>query len=80
MIKLYTSPTCTNCPAIKQRLDTAGLQYTVRDVSHPEARDELFSLGVRAVPYLVAVNATGSDYKALGAAINVQSLKEFMNG
>lgn len=80
MIKLYTSPTCSNCPAIKQRLAAAGLAYTLRDVSDPEAREELFSQGVRAVPYLYAVNATGSEYKALGAAINVNSLKEFMNG
>lgn len=78
MIKLFTSPTCSNCPGIKQRLDEAGLQYTALDVSLPEAREELFSHGVRAVPYLIAENAYGSEYKALGAAIHIGRLKEFM--
>lgn len=78
-IKLYTSPTCTNCGPVKDRLIAAGLDFEIRDVSHPEARDELFSHGVRAVPYLHAVNAHGSEYKALGGGINVQSLKGMMD-
>ena len=77
-VKLYTSPSCANCPAVKKRLDDAGIEYTVRDVSDLEAREELFNLGVKAVPYLHAENAYGSEYKALGAAINIQSLKEFL--
>lgn len=77
MIKLFTSQTCANCPGIKKQLDEAGLQYTTVDASTPEGREELFSHGVRAVPYLVAVNAYGSEYKALGVGINIKSLKEF---
>ena len=74
-VKLFTSPTCANCPAIKKRLDEAGISYVTLDVSSPEARDELFSYGVRAVPYLHAENAVGSEYKAIGGGINIQSLK-----
>jgi len=77
-VKLYTSPSCTNCGPVKQRLTEAGIPFEVRDVSSPEARDELFSQGVKAVPYLHAVNAVGSEYKALGTAINAKSLKEFL--
>lgn len=79
MIKLFTSQTCTNCPAIKKRLDEAGLQYTQVDAGTSEGREELLSHGVRAVPYLYAENAVGSEYKALGSGINVKSLKEFLN-
>lgn len=77
MIKLYTSQTCANCPGIKKQLDESGMQYEQVDAGTPEGREELFSHGVRAVPYLVAVNAYGSEYKALGAGINIKSLKEF---
>lgn len=77
-VKLYTSPSCTNCGPVKKRLTEAGIQFETRDVSSPEAREELFTQGVRAVPYLHAVNAVGSEYKALGDAINVNSLKEFL--
>lgn len=77
-VKLYTSPTCANCPSVKQRLEEAGIQYEIRDVSDLEARQELFNQGVRSVPYLHAENAYGSEYKALGNAINVQSLKKML--
>lgn len=79
MIKLYTSPTCSLCPGVQEQLEAAGLTYKLMDVSRPEAREELFSHGVRAVPYLHAINAHGSDYKALGSGINITSLKEFLN-
>lgn len=78
-VKLYTSPTCSACPSVKKSLDEAGINYELRDVSDPEARSELFSLGVRAVPYLVAENRHGSEYKALGTGINPTSLQEFLN-
>lgn len=77
-IKLFTTPSCANCPGIKKQLDEAGLQYEQVDASTLEGREELFAHGVRAVPYLVAENAYGSEYKALGNGINVKSLKEFL--
>lgn len=78
-VKLYTSPTCGACPAIKERLDASGIKYTLCDVSDLKYRDELFSLGVRAVPYLIATNSHGSEYQALGTGINVTSLEVFLN-
>lgn len=77
-VKLYTSPSCANCPSVKKRLEEAGIEYTLRDITDLEARQELFNLGVRAVPYLHAENAYGSEYKALGNAINIQSLKKML--
>ena len=78
-VKLYTSPTCTVCGPIKLELVKAGIEFVERNVSDPEAREELFNIGVRAVPYLVAENAYGSEYKALGNGINIKSLKEMLN-
>lgn len=78
-VKLYTTPTCANCPAVKRELDKAGIAYETVDVSDEEAREELFSYGVRGVPYLVATNGYGSEYKALGNAITVKSLQTFLN-
>ena len=78
-VKLYTSPTCTNCAPVKERLKAAGIEYVERNVSEQEAFDALSAQGVRAVPYLHAENAVGSEYKALGSGINVKSLKEFLN-
>lgn len=78
MVKLYTTETCANCPSIKKLLDEAGIKYQQVDAGTLEGREELFAQGVRAVPYLVAENAYGSEYKALGNGINVKSLKEFL--
>ena len=78
MIKLYTTPTCVNCPAVKKKLDAAGIEYISVDASLSEGREELFAQGVRGVPYLHAVNAYGSEYKALGNAITIKSLMEFL--
>lgn len=77
-VKLYTSPTCTNCGPVKQRLKEAGIEYEERDCSDPQAREELYFQGVRAVPYLHAENSVGSEYKALGTGINVASLTKFL--
>lgn len=78
-VRLYTSPTCTNCGPVKARLEEAGIAFEIRDVSDSKARQELFDQGVRAVPYLHAQNAYGSEYKALGGAINITSLKEMIH-
>ena len=78
-VKLFTSPTCTVCGPIKLELVKAGIEFVERNVSDPEAREELFNMGVRAVPYLVAENAYGSEYKALGNGINIKSLKEMLD-
>lgn len=77
-VKLYTSPTCSNCEPVKKKLEAAGIAYEIRDTTDLEARGELLKQGVRAVPYLHAENAVGSEYKALGNAINIQSLVEFL--
>ena len=78
-IKLFTTDTCAICPPIKKQLDASGLDYELVDAGTPEGREALFALGVRRAPYLVAENAFGSEYKALGTAITVESLKEFLN-
>lgn len=78
MIKLFSTESCSNCPGIKKMLKEVSLQFTEVDAGTPEGREELFSHGVRAVPYLVAENAYGSEYKALGNGINIKSLKEFL--
>lgn len=78
-VKLFTTADCRNCPGIKKQLDEAGIKYETVDVtSDLEAREELLSYGVRGVPYLVATNGYGSEYKALGNAITVKSLSNFL--
>ncbi len=77
-VKLYTTPNCTNCGPVKQRLDEAGIEYEIRDCSDPQAREELYFQGVRAVPYLHAENSAGSEYKALGGGIHIASLVKFL--
>lgn len=77
-VHLYTSPSCTNCAPVKQRLEQAGIQYEQRDISDNSFKEELFKQGVRAVPYLHAENQAGSEYKALGSGINIKSLQSFL--
>lgn len=77
-VKLYSAGWCGSCESVKQRLSASGIPYEVVDVDKPSVLEELSKQGVRAVPYLHAENAVGSEYKALGNAINVNSLKTFL--
>ena len=77
-VKLYTSPTCGNCPAIKKALDESGISYELIVVNNEEGKTALFNEGVKSVPYISAENRYGSEYKALGNGININSLKAFL--
>lgn len=78
-VTLFTTATCSVCKPIKQKLVEAGISFEEVDAGHPEGREALFSYGARAVPFLHAVNAHGSEYQALGTGINVKSLKEMLD-
>jgi len=53
-VLLYTTPGCPDCFALKQWLDSQGVSYQERDLSHPGVAEEAKSrYGVRIAPITV---------------------------
>lgn len=79
-IKFFYKENCTLCDAVKISLDGSGLDYEEFNADNPAVKKGLGMLRIHDLPYLLAVNDFGSEYKALGLGINIKSLKEFMTG
>ncbi|MBU2548378.1 MAG: thioredoxin family protein [Proteobacteria bacterium] len=53
-ITVYSQPFCGPCTAMAEYLTGKGVRFTKKDIMiDEEAREELYSLGVRSTPALV---------------------------
>lgn len=68
-LTVYTSNNCPHCHALKDYLDSQNVTYTEKNVSNPDYRKELMSLGHMGVPVTVSdttnVSVLGFDKIAL---------------
>lgn len=54
---IYTLPNCSTCHAVMRQWDKEGVVYEEIDLaSHPELRQELKDLGVKAAPLVKEVD------------------------
>lgn len=61
MVTVYSKPACVQCTATYRRLDSAGVEYRVVDISRdPEALDKIKGLGYLAAP--VVITGTGDHW------------------
>ncbi|MGI6795708.1 glutaredoxin family protein [Gordonia sihwensis] len=64
MITVYTQPGCGPCRATQRALDSAGLGYTVVDISQDDrARDYVRALGYQQAPVVVAGGEHWSGFR-----------------
>ncbi|GAA2375965.1 glutaredoxin-like protein NrdH [Gordonia cholesterolivorans] len=64
MITVYTKPACGACHMTQRRLDAAGLDYDVVDISQDdEARDYVMALGYLQAPVVVAGDQHWSGFR-----------------
>jgi glutaredoxin len=49
-IKIYTAPNCPYCKMLKEDLNSCGVPYEEMSAGDPEARKEMISKGIKAVP------------------------------
>lgn len=78
MIELYSASWCNACVAVKSQLDSMGLQYKVVDVDSTEGMLKAKDMGVRGLPFLYAINAAGSEWKASGPQC-AAGIRKFLN-
>ncbi|WP_411815832.1 glutaredoxin-like protein NrdH [Gordonia sp. SND2] len=64
MITVFTKPACGQCTMTRRRLDAAGLDYTVVDISQDDdARDYVMALGYLQAPVVVAGDEHWSGFR-----------------
>ena len=73
--QLFTTPTCPNCPAVKEFMKTISLTGTTVDAATPEGREQAMVLEIYAVPTVVFFDDTG---KEIGREHSVQGVKKFL--
>ena len=59
--KLFTTPTCHKCPAMKKYMKKSGLKGEVVDATTPEGRKQATELWIQSVPMVVFFNKEGRE-------------------
>ncbi|MBU2551450.1 MAG: thioredoxin family protein [Proteobacteria bacterium] len=73
-ITVYSQPFCGPCTAMAEYLTSKGVKFTKKDIMiDEEAREELYSLGVRSTPALVVDGQVviGLDKARIDALLNL---------
>ena len=70
-LTVYTSNSCPNCTMLKDYLTLKNVPYTEKNISDPENRKELLSLGYLQVP-VTKCNITNTCV----VGFNTQALKD----
>ena len=79
--KLYTGDACPACKSLKQRLTKLNLSsYEECNISIPENREALTTLGLRSIPVLAIYNNNGVMMDTLvGNVASDVHLEEFFD-
>jgi ribonucleoside-triphosphate reductase len=56
---LFTTPTCPNCPAVKDILEVRQIEYELVDASTPKGLELARKFGVGRVPTLIETDDNG---------------------
>jgi ribonucleoside-triphosphate reductase len=61
--KLFTTPSCPNCPAVKEYMKTIKIKGEEIDASSDKGRNEAINLGIMSVPTIVFFDENGNEVK-----------------
>jgi len=69
-IKIYSTPTCTKCKILKEKLQSKNINFEeINLFQHEDLIDEFSKKGIMTVP-IVEVNGELLDFKQINDAIN----------
>ena len=71
---LFTTPTCPNCPVVKEYMHESDVEGEIVDASTPEGLTRAKELEISAVPTVVFFE----DDKEIGRANSVDETKNFL--
>ena len=72
--KLFTTPTCPNCPPVKERMKTVELEGKEIDAATDEGREEAIKHGVMAVPTVLFFDEKGNVVKKANSVDEVKQI------
>ncbi len=58
--KLFTTPTCPSCPAVKDHMSKQELKGELIDASQPENREQIGQYGITSVPTVLFLDDDGN--------------------
>lgn len=71
---LFTTPTCPNCPRVKEHMKTVSMKGTFIDASTDEGRHQAIKYGVSAVPTVLFLDAAGEVLKTAHSVREITSI------
>ena len=86
LLKFY-SPLCGPCKVLEKNLKDSNIEYVDVNIFGDACYDDLGTTehliehyNIRSVPTLIKINETGEELSRHVGILNVEQLKEFVNG
>lgn len=73
-IEVFSAGWCPNCPALKNSLTAAGIDFIVRDCDEIDVQDECMKLGIRSLPTTIIKDASGDVVRTI---VGVQPMSSY---
>ncbi len=74
--KLFTTPTCPGCPAIKEHMKSMTLEGEIFDASTPEGSEEAAKHEIRSVPTVLFFDESNNVVETAQSVKQVQRVLE----
>lgn len=74
--KLFTTPTCPSCPAVKEHMSKQELDGEFIDASQPENREEVGKYSITHVPTVLFLD---SEDKVVHVAQSIKQVDRVLN-
>ena len=75
--KLFTTPSCKSCPAVKNFVSTLSLDVELIDASTEQGREQALKYGVRSVPTMLFFENEQLE-KPIATAQTVRQIEEVL--
>lgn len=74
--KIFTTPTCKNCPSVKEFMKTVELNGQEINAADPKGREEAMKKGIRSVPTILFFDEEGQHIET---ARSINEIKQILN-
>lgn len=73
--KVFTTPSCPNCPIVKEEMQNYEIEGEKIDASQPKGLNQARELGISSVPFVVFFDDEGKEIKRCNT---VDQIRDFL--